>query len=49
MPRSKGLLLTPTLELHVQLKELATRNPEPTNSSHHVFILLTSINHFDFD
>lgn len=48
VPHSKGFLLTLMLELHVQLKEPATRNPEPTDSANHGFILLTSINHLNF-
>lgn len=49
MPCSKGLLLTHTVELHVQLKDLATRNREPANSANWVLILLTSTNHLNFN
>lgn len=49
MPCSKGLLLIPMVELHVQLKELATRNPEPTNSANWVLIFLASTNHLNFN
>lgn len=48
-PASAGrALLTPTMELHVQLKELATTDPEPTNSANWVLILLTSTKHLNF-
>ena len=48
-PASAGrALLTPAVELRVQLKAQATTNPESTNSANQVLILLTSTNHLSF-